>query len=137
VTEQPVYFDDQRPAGNQFSLRGMFLFMTATSILLAVLALSIKSPVHWLGVLLVPLCCFVIIAIVELTARTSAAHGTYSYPRTPTSPPEPSFASDGENPFASRIDSALRVAIKQGQFGNIDATEDSEPHSSSADQEFV
>lgn len=58
-----------RPAGSQFSLRGMFVLLTATSVMFAVLALVIRSPLHWLGALLVPVICAALIGLIELGRR--------------------------------------------------------------------
>ena len=92
MTEPRFHSEEQRPAANQFSLRGMFLFMTATCVILALLAWRIKSPVHWLGVLIIPLICLGIIASMEFFRIISAP------------PPQNLFRDvrigDGDNPFA-------------------------------------
>jgi hypothetical protein len=135
VTLQPVYPEDHRPAANQFSLRGMFLFTTATCVILAVLALLIKSPMHWLGVLVVPLCCLIIIATMELAGRTSPPHlnEPFSYPPPPRNALQTAYFSDETNRFglpATTGDSPHRQAITHGLYGKIDATAEtkSEPH---------
>ncbi len=127
MTQQTIHSEDQRPAANQYSLRGMFLFMTATCVILALLALIIKSPVHWLGVLIVPLCCFIIIAAIELAGRMSPQRPNepFSYPPAPKNALQTAYFSDAENPFAlpaTARESPLRAAIIQGRYGKIDAT---------------
>src|SRR5204862_7879160 len=65
MTTEPTPPTDHRPAGSQFSLRGMFALLTATSVMFAILALVIRSPVHWLGALAVPVICVGIMGAVE------------------------------------------------------------------------
>jgi hypothetical protein len=82
---------DPRPAGNQFSLRGMFIFMTAVSVILALLALSIKQPVQWLGTLAIIAFCLTLIGLMELFRKLipSPPPRPYrSYPREWPAPPQ-------------------------------------------------
>jgi hypothetical protein len=125
VSQQTVHSEDQRPAANQYSLRGMFLFMTATCVILALLALVIVSPVHWLGVLIVPLCCFVIIAAIELASRMSPPrlNEPFSHPPAPKNALQTAYFSDGEDAFDLRAttgESPLRRAIMHGMYGKIE-----------------
>ncbi len=135
-SENHRHSEDHRPAANQYSLRGMFLFMTATCVILAALALLIKSPTHWLGVLVVPLCCLIIIAAIELASKTSPSRPNepFSYPPAPKNALQTAYFSDAENPFAppaTAQESPLRQAIIQGRYGSIDTT--AAPHPDSHD----
>ena len=87
---EPAPAADRRPAGSQFSLRGMFALLTATSVIFAILALVIRSPLHWLGALFVPVICGSIIAMMELARRW--------FP-----PPRWRREQLGENPFGPPI----------------------------------
>jgi hypothetical protein len=127
VTQQTIHSEDQRPAANQYSLRGMFLFMTATCVILALLALVIKSPVDWLGALIIPLCCFVIIAAIELVRRMSPPrlNEPFSHPPAPQNALQTAYFSDGEDAFDLRAttgESPLRLAITHGMYGKIETT---------------
>lgn len=132
MTQQTIHSENQRPAANQYSLRGMFLLMTVTSVIFALLALLIKSPMHWLGVLILPLCCFVIIATIELARTMSPPRPSESYSQPPSpKTPQPKNAvqtgyfSDAGAPFALPApanESPLRQAITRGEFGKIDLT---------------
>jgi hypothetical protein len=112
----------------------MFLFMTATCVILALLALVIKSPVHWLGVLIVPLCCFVIIAAIELASRMSPPrlNELYSHLPAPRNALQTAYFGDEENPFdipATASESPLRLAITHGVFGKIETSAETESES--------
>jgi hypothetical protein len=65
MNQQPSPSTESRPAGNQFSLRGLFILMTALSLILALLALAIREPLHWLGTIFVVGFCFLVIAALE------------------------------------------------------------------------
>lgn len=98
---QPTRIEDYRPAGNQFTLRGMFIFMTAASIILAILALVLKDGEDWLGALVVPLMCFVIIAVMELGRLLfpPKPHFQYYLPPLPQNPLQTAYFGDGDSPF--------------------------------------
>jgi len=100
---QPTRIEDYRPAGNQFTLRGMFIFMTAASIILAILALVLKDGEDWLGALVVPLMCFVIIAVMELGRLLfpPKPHFQYYLPPLPQNPLQTAYFGDGDSPFGS------------------------------------
>lgn len=59
----------RRPKGNQFTLRGMFLLVTALCVIFALLGALVKSPAHWLGMAVVPLFCLLVIGVIELSHR--------------------------------------------------------------------
>lgn len=82
-----------RPAGNQFTLRGMFLLTTVLCIILAVLGLSIRTALHWLGLGLIPAICLIVIACLELAYRLNPPPPQYIVYRSP-------FAPRGASPFA-------------------------------------
>ena len=69
MNSEPSPVADRRPGGSQFSLRGLFALLTATSVILAILALVIRSPLHWLGALVVPAICVLLIGAMELGRR--------------------------------------------------------------------
>ena len=100
---------EQRPASSQFSLRGLFLLLTAMSVMFAVLALVLRSPLHWLGALLVPVICFGIIGAMELGRRFFPPPPRLVLPRPPFPPLPPNvllttYFSDGENPFRQAVE---------------------------------
>ena len=99
---QPTRIEDYRPAGNQFTLRGMFIFMTVSCVILAILTLVIKEPAHWLGALAMPLICFVIIVAVEVGRRLFPPKPRYHYylPPLPPNPLQTAYFGEGESPFA-------------------------------------
>jgi hypothetical protein len=99
---QPTRIEDYRPAGNQFTLRGLFIFMTASCVILAILALVMKEASHWLGALLVPLMCFVIIAAIELGRRLFPPKPSFQYylPPVPQNPMQTAYFGDGDSPFS-------------------------------------
>jgi hypothetical protein len=79
----------------------MFLFMTATCVILALLALGIKSPVHWLGVLIIPLICLGIIGSMEFFRIISAPPPMQRRIRLPPQNPLRDVGIGiGDNPFA-------------------------------------
>ncbi|HZN32189.1 MAG TPA: hypothetical protein VFB80_00170 [Pirellulaceae bacterium] len=98
---------DRRPAGSQFSLRGLFALLTATSVILAILALVIKSPLHWLGALFVPVICITLIGVMELgrrlfpppAKRYLSPKDLATLPGVPFPPPRPTDYADGGCPF--------------------------------------
>ena len=100
---QPTRIEDYRPAGNQFTLRGMFIFMTAASIILAILALVLKDGEDWLGALVVPLMCFVIIAVMELGRLLfpPKPHFQYYLPPLPQNPLQTAYFGEGDSPFGA------------------------------------
>ncbi len=94
---------DPRPAGNQFSLRGLFVLITVVSPILALLALAIRQPVHWLGTLCVIAFCLLVIACLEgiRQAFPRKAPAAYDLPPLPSNPFQARYFSDGESPFGS------------------------------------
>ena len=101
----------EHPAGSQFSLRGMFVLITAMSVIFAILALVIRTPLHWLGALLVPVICFCIIGVMELGRRLFPPQPRLVLPKPPFPPLPPNvlqtdYFTDGENPFRSAARSA-------------------------------
>lgn len=101
---QPTRIEDYRPSGNQFTLRGLFIFMTASCVMLAILALVMKEASHWLGALLVPLICVVIIGIMELGRLMFPPKPSFQYylPPVPQNPLQTAYFGDGDSPFAPR-----------------------------------
>jgi len=94
---------DRRPAGNQFSLRGLFILMTAVSLILALLALAIRQTHHWLGALCVLVFCLLVIGALEGLRRLFPPKPRLIY-YLPPPPPNPLPAlnlSDGNSPFGS------------------------------------
>jgi hypothetical protein len=95
-----------KPAGNQFSLRGMFILLTALSAIFALLALAIRQPVHWLGLLAVLAFCLVVIGVLELLRRAFPPKPRYFYylpetpqPRPPVHPLQTLDFTDDYSPF--------------------------------------
>ena len=87
------------PAGNQFSLRGLFILITAVSVILAALALCIRQPYQWLGALGILAFCLAVIGLLELCRKL--------FPPKPRPhndlarrPLGSMHAQGGENPFA-------------------------------------
>ena len=99
----PTRAEDYQPAGNQFTLRGLFLFITATCVILAILALVLKQPMDWLGALLVPVICLMVIGIIELGRLLFPPKPNRFYypPPLPRKPMQTEYFGEGENPFAS------------------------------------
>jgi hypothetical protein len=115
MTQSPTS-SDSKPAGNQFSLRGMFILLTAVSAIMALLAMAIREPLHWLGTLAVISFCLAAIGVLELLGKLFPPKPRFIYfyppptPRplnplqtldftdnySPFAPPLP-----GESPFAS------------------------------------
>ena len=98
---QPTKIEDYRPAGNHFTLRGMFIFMTATCVIMAILVLVMKDGQDWLGALVVPLICFVIIAVMELSRLIfpPKPHFQYYLPPLPQNPLQTAYFDQPINPF--------------------------------------
>jgi hypothetical protein len=98
-----------RPAGSQFSLRGLFVLLTAVSVMFAILALVIRSPLHWLGALGVPVICIGVIAVMELVRRCF--------------PPKPRLVQviqAGECPFAERGQNPFGPPAIQEAISNVE-----------------
>ncbi|MCE9525024.1 MAG: hypothetical protein K8R36_03105 [Planctomycetales bacterium] len=100
----PTRAEDYRPSGNQFTLRGLFIFMTATCVILAILALVIKDPIGWLGVVLVPLVCGMIIVVMEIARLMfpPKPHFHYYLPPVPQNPMQTAYFGEGDSPFAGK-----------------------------------
>jgi hypothetical protein len=98
---------DFRPAASQFSLRGLFALLTATSVIFAILALVIRSPLHWLGALAVPVICLCFIGAMELgrwlfpppPKHYLSRKDQPTLPNKPFPPPRPTNYADGVCPF--------------------------------------
>ena len=95
--------DDHRPGGSQFSLRGMFVLITAMSVIFAVLALVLKTPRHWLGALALPFICVSIIATMEFFRAIFPPQPRFPpyLPPPPSNPLQTGYFSGGENPFGT------------------------------------
>lgn len=94
---------DHRPAANQFSLRGMFIFMTAVSVILALLSLAIQQPYQWLGMLGIIAFCLLMVAVLEAGGRLfpRRPRNPYVIPQAlPANPLQTAYFGDGEYPFA-------------------------------------
>jgi hypothetical protein len=100
----PTRAEDYRPSGNQFTLRGLFIFMTATCVILAILGLVIKDPIGWLGVVLVPLVCGMIIVALEIGRLMfpPKPHFHYYLPPLPQNPMQTAYFGEGDSPFAAK-----------------------------------
>jgi hypothetical protein len=98
---------DSRPAGNQFSLRGMFVLLTAVSVIFAVLALVIREPTHWLGLLGVIAFCLAAIGVLELGRRLFPPKPRFIYDLPPTprpvNPLQTLDFTDNYSPFAPPV----------------------------------
>ena len=95
---------ESKPAGNQFSLRGMFVLLTAVSAMFALLALVIREPTHWLGLLGVIAFCLAAIGVLELSRKLFPPKPRFIYylPETPrpANPMQTLDFTDGYSPFA-------------------------------------
>jgi hypothetical protein len=97
---------DAKPAGNQFSLRGMFVLLTAVSAIMALLTLAIRQPLHWLGTLAVIAFCLAVIGILELIRKLFPPKPRFIYylppptPRPLIHPLQTLDYSDNYSPFA-------------------------------------
>lgn len=94
-----------KPAGNQFSLRGMFVLLTAVSAMFALLALVIREPTHWLGLLGVIAFCLAAIGLLELGRKLFPPKPRFIYylpppPSRPANPLQTLDFTDGYSPFA-------------------------------------
>ena len=103
MTEKPVPSEDQRPAANQFTLRGMFIVTTAVCVIMALLTLAIRQPMHWLGMLAVIAFCLVVIGLLELGRLffPPKPRLPYHLPPVPPNPLQTAYFTDGESPFGS------------------------------------
>ena len=99
---------DPRPAGNQFSLRGQLVLITALSVIFALLALAIRQPLHWLGMLFVIGFCLLVIGIMEGVRKAfpPKPRATYYpvYPPLPANPLQTMDFGEGQSPFGSPPD---------------------------------
>ncbi|MCI0360358.1 MAG: hypothetical protein L0211_17925 [Planctomycetaceae bacterium] len=78
------------PSGSQFSLRGIFILITAVSVILALLSLAIRQPYQWLGTLGIIAFSLAVIGLLELFRKLF-----------PPKPPFPKYQPPGTNPFGS------------------------------------
>ena len=94
--------EDYQPAGNQFTLRGLFILMTATCVILAILALVIHEPRDWIGALVVPFICSMIIVAMEIFRKLfpPKAHFPMHLPLIPHNPLQMAYFGEGESPFS-------------------------------------
>lgn len=106
MSQEPVpTTEGQQPAGNQFSLRGLFVLLTAMSVIFALLALAIRQPSHWLGALGVLVFCLLVIGAIEafrLLFPPRPRHVYYFSPYAPENALDTAYFSDGESPFLRR-----------------------------------
>ena len=99
------------PSGNQFTLRGIFILITAVSVILGLLALAIQEPYQWLGTLGIIAFCLLVIGLIELGRKLFPPKSRLpNYRMTPlrTVPANPLQTMDfggGENPFGLPPDS--------------------------------
>jgi len=112
---------EAKPAGNQFSLRGMFVLLTAVSAIFALLALALRQPLHWLGLLGVITFCLVVIAILELCRKLFPPKPRFIYyppptPR-PANPLQTLDFTDGYSPFAPGAHSGESPFARQDDSG--------------------
>lgn len=82
----------------------MFVLLTAVSAILALLALAIREPLHWLGTLGVIAFCLVVIGVMELGRSLFPPKPRFIYylpptPR-PANPLQTLDFTDGYSPFA-------------------------------------
>jgi hypothetical protein len=84
-------------SGNQFSLRGLFILITAVSVILALLALAIREPLHWLGMFGIIAFCLATIGILEALRQLFPPQPRTPYYLPPGNPFGPPLG--GENPF--------------------------------------
>jgi hypothetical protein len=108
MNQPPTLPAESRPAGNQFSLRGLFILITAVSLVLALLALVIRQPLHWLGALGVAGFCLAMIAALEGLRRAfpppaQRSYVVYTRPQSIGANPFGSPPAGGESPFAPRV----------------------------------
>ena len=105
------------PSGNQFTLRGIFILITAVSVILGLLALAIHEPYQWLGTLGIIAFCLIVIGVLELVRKLFPPKSRLpNYRMTPlrTLPVDPLQTMDyggGESPFDSppgSVDSPFR-----------------------------
>jgi len=95
------------PSGNQFTLRGIFILITAVSVILGLLALAIREPYQWLGALGILAFCLIVIGVLELVRKLfPPTSRPPNYRMTPlrTLPVDPLQTMDyggGESPFDS------------------------------------
>ena len=88
---QPTRIEDYRPAGNQFTFRGLFIFMTA-----------LKEASHWVGALSVPLICLMISLAMEMGRLLFPPKPSFQYylPPLPQNPMQTAYFGEGDSPFA-------------------------------------
>jgi hypothetical protein len=108
MNQPPALPAESRPAGNQFSLRGLFILITALSLILALLALVIRQPLHWLGALGVVGFCLAVVAALEGLRRAfppaaQRIYVVYTPPPNGGINPFQSPPASGESPFAPRV----------------------------------
>jgi len=95
---------DQQPAGNQFSLRGLFVLITTMSVIFALLALAIRQPYQWLGALGVLAFCLLLVGVMEwfrVLFPPKPRH-VYYFPPEPSNPLDTAYFTDADSPFAPR-----------------------------------
>jgi hypothetical protein len=90
------------PSGNQFSLRGIFILITAVSVILGLLALAIQEPYQWLGTLGIITFCLAVIGLVELGRKLFPPQPRFPkyLPPLPANPLQTMHFGDGESPFS-------------------------------------
>jgi len=92
------------PSGSQFSLRGIFILITAVSVILGLLALAIQEPYQWLGTLGIIAFCLVVIGMIELGRKLFPPKSRLQkcLPPLPPNPLQTMHFGDGESPFAHK-----------------------------------
>jgi hypothetical protein len=96
----------------------MFVLLTAVSAIFALLALALRQPLHWLGLLGVIAFCLVVIAILELGRKLFPPKPRFIYylptaPR-PANPLQTLDFTDGYSPFAPGAHSGESPLADQG-----------------------
>ena len=95
------------PSGNQFSLRGIFILITAVSVILGLLALAIRDPYQWLGTLGIVAFCLIVIGVIELARKLyppkprRPKYRTTALRTLPANPLQTLKVGEDESPFRS------------------------------------
>ncbi|HEX5105043.1 MAG TPA: hypothetical protein VFV87_14590, partial [Pirellulaceae bacterium] len=85
----------------------MFILLTAISAIFAVLALALRQPLHWLGLLGVIVVCLAVIGVLELLCKVFPPKPRFIYylpePARPAHPLQTLDFTDGDSPFAPPV----------------------------------
>jgi hypothetical protein len=92
------------PSGNQFTLRGIFILITAVSVILGLLALAIREPYQWLGTISIVVFCLMVIGLLELCRKLFPPKPRFpkDLPPLPVNPLQTMHFGEGESPFAQQ-----------------------------------